>query len=344
MHKVLYVYKWATMGGVERVLLNRALAFKASNFDVAQDVFFLHDSGGKKMLNRYIEENSLGRYLNIVEDFIPEKYDTIHPIDTPEIFEMVKNYEKILFECHTAYTENRQYLTELPMNIKGLIVPSKKFKSDISQELPLGLREKIYVFRNFVPESMFEVFENTKGKLNKIPITYIGRIDKLKNVEESVEIFSLLQKKMGDNFLLIVAGPLTLEVDLFKLVEKKGIMNRFIYLPPISFDKIPKLLKQVKENNGIVISSSKGESFGLSVAEAIVYGIPVIASHIHSHLVKDNQMFLYELNDIEGAVNKVKYIINNRDKCMQDLTALKNDLTDNAFLKDWKELYRVVHF
>ena len=58
MHKVLYVYKWATMGGVERVLLNRALAFKASNFDIAQDVFFLHDSGGKKLLNRYIEEKS----------------------------------------------------------------------------------------------------------------------------------------------------------------------------------------------------------------------------------------------------------------------------------------------
>ncbi|WP_285396534.1 glycosyltransferase family 4 protein [Lysinibacillus sp. fls2-241-R2A-57] len=339
MHKVLYVYKWATMGGVERVLLNRALAFKASNFDVAQDVFFLHDSGGKKLLNRYIEEKSLGRYLKIVEDFIPEKYDTIHPIDTPEIFKMVKNYEKILFECHTAYAENRQYLAELPMNIKGLIVPSKKFKSDILQELPLRLREKIFVFRNFIPESMFEVDEINSEKLNKIPITYIGRIDKLKNVEESVEIFNLLQKKLGDKFLLIVAGPLTSEVDLFKLVEKKGILNRFIYLPPIAFDKIPKLLKQVKENNGVVISSSKGESFGLSVAEAIVYGIPVIASHIHSHLVNDNRMFLYQLNDIEEAVNKIEYILNNRYNCMQELTTLKKDLTDNAFLQDWSELY-----
>lgn len=339
MKKILYVYKWATMGGVERVLLNRALSFKTSKYEIAQDVFFLHDSGGKKLLNSYINENSLGQYLQIVENFVPEIYDAIHSIDTPEIFNMMKNYDKILFECHTAYTENRQYLKKLPLSIKGLVVPSEKFKEDILQELPSGLREKVHVFRNFIPESMFEISQFPQKRFNKIPLAYLGRVDKLKNVEEVVEIFIQLQKELGDKFILFVAGPLTSEVNLIKLIEKKGVLNRFIYLPPVSFAKIPKLLKHIKENNGIVISASKGESFGLSVAEAIVNDIPIIASHIHSHLVNDEQMFLYQLNDIDEAVSKVKYIINNRDECIRELSNIKKNLTDNVFLKDWRELY-----
>ncbi len=339
MKKILYVYKWATMGGVERVLLNRALAFKASNFDIAQDVFFLHDSGGKKLLKRYIEQNVLGQYLQIVDDFSPQNYDAIHSIDTPEIFKMMKNYEKIFFECHTAYKENRQHLAKLPFTIKGIGVPSEKFKQDILHELPIELQEKVYIFRNFVPESMFEDYQSQQKSINKIPITYIGRVDKLKNVEEVIEIFNLLQKTLGDQFILIIAGPLTPEVNLFSLIERKEIVNRFVYLPPISFSKIPKLLKFIKLNNGIVVSSSTGESFGLSVAEAIVYGIPVVASHIHSHLVNNNQMFLYKLNDIEEAERKIEYILQNKEESERELSSLKQDLTDDVFLKDWRELY-----
>ncbi|MBD8032568.1 glycosyltransferase [Solibacillus merdavium] len=339
MKKILYVYKWATMGGVERVLLNRALAFKEANYNVSQDVFFLHDSGGKILLNQYIKGKDLGGYLQIVETFNPNHYDFIHVIDTPEIFEMTKNYEKIVFECHTAYTENRQYLSDLPFNIKNIIVPSDKFKEDIINEIPEQLQKKTIVLRNFVPALLVEKNVNSTNVFPKIPIAYIGRIDKLKNVEEVIEIFVNLQKKVGDKFILIIAGPITTEVDLFKIISDKCLLNRVIYLPPIAFEKVPQLFNIIKNNNGIVISSSKGESFGLSIAEAIVNDIPILASNIHNALVDNDSTFLYELNSINEATNKIKYITENFDICKKRLGKYKSKLTDSAFLKDWDAMY-----
>ena len=44
--RVCFIYPWATFGGVERVLLNRALAFKHYLPEIMVDFYFLHDSGG----------------------------------------------------------------------------------------------------------------------------------------------------------------------------------------------------------------------------------------------------------------------------------------------------------
>ncbi|RTQ93154.1 glycosyltransferase family 4 protein [Lysinibacillus telephonicus] len=339
MHKVLYVYKWATMGGVERVLLNRAQAFKSSNLQVAQDVFFLHDSGGKRLLNKYINDYKLGHYLQVVEKFVPDQYDVIHSIDTPEIFDMMKNNEKIFFECHTAYTENRTYIAKLPLDIKGIIVPSEKFRQDIMDEIPILLQENTFTLRNSVPKELFTMTTDVSKRFNKIPIAYIGRIDKLKNTEEVIEIFSLLQKRLGDRFILLVAGPITSEVNLFKIIENKNLSNRFIYLPPLPFEKIINLLNFIKVNNGLFISSSKGESFGLSVAEAIMSGIPVVASHLHSHLVNGNQLFLYQLGNLEEAVRKIECILENSKTVEDELLSISENFSNIVFLNDWSNLF-----
>lgn len=341
MYKVLYVYKWATMGGVERVLLNRAQAFKSSKIQVLQHVFFLHDSGGKRLLNKYIEKYNLDYYLQIVENFSPEQYDVVHSIDTPEIFEMMKGNGKIFFECHTAYTENRQYIKKLPLDLKGIIVPSEKFKRDIIDELPIPLQEKTYILRNSVPKEFFEITTQSVKRFNKIPIAYIGRVDKLKNTEEVIEIFSLLQKRLGDHFILLIAGPITPEVDLLKIIEKKNLLNRFLYLPPISFEKIPSLLEIIKVNEGIFISSSKGESFGLSIAEAIYSGVPIVASHIHSHLVNEDNLFLYKLGNIEEAVKKIKYILDNRENVVNKLCSISENFSNDIFIHDWNGLLSI---
>lgn len=44
--RVCFIYPWATFGGVERVLLNRALAFKRHLPEIMVDFYFLRDAGG----------------------------------------------------------------------------------------------------------------------------------------------------------------------------------------------------------------------------------------------------------------------------------------------------------
>ena len=38
--RLLYFYKWCTLGGVERILINRAMVFKDRNIDVKMDIYF----------------------------------------------------------------------------------------------------------------------------------------------------------------------------------------------------------------------------------------------------------------------------------------------------------------
>ena len=337
--QILYVYKWATMGGVERVLLNRAHAFKSANVPVMQDVYFLYDSGGKQSLRQYINNHQLQNYLNVVDEFMPYAYDYILPIDTPEIFDMTKRHENIYFECHTAYKENRTYLSKLPTSIKGVVVPSNHFKEDVFDEIPFYHQENIFTLRNCVPDESVQYDVDIPTVYNKIPIVYIGRVDKLKNTTEIVRIFKRLVERVGDDFLLIIAGPITPEINLFEMIKSENVINRWIYLPPVSFDKVKQLLNITKKHGGIFISASKGESFGLSVAEAIVSEIPIVLSEPHRRLINDESSFLYPLGDIDKAVDIIEFIINNSEEVKLKVQNLKEQFSITHFINDWNKLF-----
>jgi len=337
MKKILYVYKWATMGGVERVLINRALAFKKFNIPVKQDVFFYHDSGGKEMLRASIVDYGIQKYLNIIDFINNDEYDYIHSIDTPEIFNEPVDLEKLIFECHTSYKENRGYLKSLPEKLKGLVVPSETFKKEIYDEIPSFIKKKTYVISNCLPNAREAISQ--RQVLNKIPVTYIGRTDSLKNVEEIIMIFKELLEKLGDKFILFIAGPIMKEVDLFDIVKKNNLENRFIYLPSISFEKMEELLNFIRCNNGIVVSASKGESFGLSIAEAINANIPVVATMVHAHLVNSNDKFLYKQGNITEAINKITNIYYDRNSTEQKLPTFKRNFNEDRFIEDWNKIY-----
>jgi glycosyltransferase involved in cell wall biosynthesis len=339
--KILYVYKWATMGGVERVILNRAHAFKKYHLPVKQYVLFLHDGGGLESFKTYIKKFQLEQHLEVVYSFTENYYDAIFSIDTEEVLGMVQNYEQLYFECHTSYKKNRKYLKQLPNKLGGVIVPSKRFFEEIRHELPESLHSKLFLLRNFViyDNQQEVIYTSYKKVFNKIPLVYIGRIDQHKNVSEVIDIFLEATKELGDIFLLFIAGPISSDFDLFQVVNEKQISNRFVYLPSIPFEKIPNLLRYIEKNNGIFISASKAESFGLSVAEAIANDVKVLISDIpiHKELVNYQPLFYYEKGNIKDAVKKIKKLIeynfNQRDYYFES----KSKINIENFIEDWSK-------
>lgn len=338
--RVLSVYKWATMGGVERVLLNRAHAFKSGNLPIKLDVFFFHDGGGLARFIKYIDNLGLNDWLQVVDEIKPNFYDLILPIDTPEVFDLTNENGKIFMECHTSYTENRYYLKKLPSSVRGIIVPSESFKNEITSEVPETFKDKIHVLKNCIPNEVFLRNSLNYDVWNKTPIAYVGRIDKLKNVEEVMGIFSRAREVIGDYFILLVAGPITPEVDFWKLVDEKKIKSRLVYLPPIDFSKVPCLLSLIYARRGIFISSSKNESFGLSVAEAMTHNIPVLLSSniAHSDLVEGDTRFLYKLGDINDAVEKLGIIMQEYDMLSNRIEKYSKKYKIESFLTDWRHL------
>lgn len=338
--RVLYVYKWATFGGVERMLLNRAHSFHELGVRVYQEIYFLQDAGAKRTFQQAISELGLNEMLRIVDHFEPSAYDHVLIIDTPEVFELGTHSADYYFECHTPYRENRRYLSKLEPTTKGILVPSEYFKGVIRGEVPTELRDRIFTVRNCIPRSFLTEMSADRGPhLSMRPVAYLGRVDNLKNIRETIHIFSKLRQGYGDRFILLVAGPVSTEVTLDEWIDEEGLTGRFIYLPPLPFHRVPKLMALVKANQGVFISSSRGESFGLSGAEAISCGIPVVLSHPHAGIVNDDESVLYQLGDIDEAVSKLARVFEDYSGAIERLSSLKDLYAPRHFLKDWEAMF-----
>lgn len=333
-------------GGVERVFLNRAHAFQNNDVNVDYNVLFLHDSGGLVRFNNYIQRHGLDNVVKIVDNFKPNEYDIILSVDTPEILDLVTDCTKVYMECHTSYKANRTYLSKLPNDIGGVVVPSNFLKSEICKEVPLLLRDKIFELPNFVIDFEQTILKEKSEIYNKTPLFYLGRLDRLKNIEEILKIFSNYFNKFGDHFVLILAGPIIEhEINLMELLEKYKVINRVVYLSPVDFENVNKVFKMIKAQKGIFISASTSETYGLSVAEAIMSDIPVLLSYItaHAELVENNSAFIYKLGDIEEATEKLRNIYFNYSECNNELKKLKSKFSDYEFIKSWNHFMNYIN-
>ncbi|MCL2391237.1 MAG: glycosyltransferase family 4 protein [Oscillospiraceae bacterium] len=349
--RVLNVYKWATVGGVERVILNRASAFKEHGLQVSQDVFFFHDSGGLLNFQKFIEKNKLEAFVHIVSEVNEALYDLIITFDTPEIFDLVSDYSKVLVECHSPYKESRVYLKSLPQNIACIASPGETFlRTVVEKDLPAGFKDKLFVLPNFhicdtrhcdLDVGISSNKSSQSAIWSKTPICYIGRMDSMKNTKELLEIFSEIKNKSDDEYFLMLVGDVRPHyMDLKETVRKANIEDRVAYYRPIPYEKVDALLRKIRDHRGLFISPSLGESFGLSALEAMYNGVPVLLSDLDCHktLIASNEALFYKQGNLREAIAKVCNISDNYDglsELVQDLALRHNS---DAFIDAWKIL------
>jgi glycosyltransferase involved in cell wall biosynthesis len=320
--KLLFVYKFCTMGGVEVILKNRLEVITEHHSDISADILFFDDYGGKRLFADRFEKNVyiIKDPLRIKQFVIEGKYDFVISIDTPEIFEYVNdNSVKFLLEVHTDYKENRKYLSFV-INRKNrptaVTVPSNYFKEIISQET--GNEIPIYVFPNFVTNSFIELYNsiNVINEHNKKYIGWIGRLDSLKNWNEFVEISHKLLKERDDVIFLIVGGmnaDESIKNSFFKTLSEKNLLFCTKWLP--SYSPIQAIYKAIAQSNGCYVSTSRGESFGMTLIESMACNCPVVCSNIDAfkEITDDsNYGLLYELGDIDSAVNQINLLMDNK--------------------------------
>ncbi|MGC8881112.1 MAG: glycosyltransferase family 4 protein [Minisyncoccia bacterium] len=332
--KFLYIYKWCTFGGVERVLINRALAFRKFGFPVKADVFFFY-GGIIQELKNFLNKFNLSEYLKVVEKPDFKKYDFIVSIDTIEAFE-IQELKSLILEYHTPYEDHASYLFKVPAEkVKAVIVPSQYFKEVLRQKRP-DLYSKSFVVRNFVIDDGFEEKDFYLPNWSLVPLVWIGRTDSVKNPHFIVDSIRVFSEKYGDKVFFCVVGSSQEEEIFLKKVE--SLRGRVIYYPNIKFERVKSFLKAISKRKGIFVSASKGESFGMAVAEAIYFGLPVLISDIppHKELVKNKKVFLFKLSDINDFCQKLNYILENYDILKKEIMDLKENLEAKNFIKDWQ--------
>lgn len=337
--RVLFAYKWATMGGVERVLLNRAQVFQETRSDFIFDVYFLHDSGGRAAFQRHIDDCGLGRTVRVVDRLDEELYDLLVSIDTPELFQLISDRRPIAIECHTGYAQNRDYLNSIPASVTAVAVPSEGFFSSIMAEKG-DLGGRLSLLRNFVcaPAGIDSV---DLPDWSKQPVVYLGRMDKLKNVTEALEGARIFRERFGDRIVLVLVGPRSTEVDIIREIGSRGLLDCTMLLPAVEFGGIWSLLAGLAKKNAILTSCSTAESFGLSVAEALSVGLPVLVSNIEAHrlLVSDSSEYLYQLGDPADWALALARLMNRECDIQESSQRFKDVFGSEAFLKDWDRFF-----
>lgn len=343
MLNFLYVYKVATFGGVERVLLNRAEVFKSCGIECRFSLFFLEDKGALTGIRRYVASKGLETHVQFADGIGADNYDYVVSIDTPEVLQKKIPRDKILFECHTTYHESRRYLGDLPDWIRFVLVPSPAAKSEIAERYPM-LREKLHLIRNCIPGNF--AANATGGPFwRKQPLLYLGRMDGHKNVREVLDVFRCYRDTYGDDLFLLLVGPVEKDVDLDCEIRQRCLFDRVLLLPPVTFDKVSDILALVKKHRGIFISSSKGESFGLSAAEAMYAGIPVLLSGIPAHveLVRHNMQHVYPLGETVEAARKLRGICAAYEDASHVAGVLGQQFSQEHFLSDWQSFLDRLH-
>jgi glycosyltransferase involved in cell wall biosynthesis len=339
--RICFAYYWATSGGVERVFLNRSEALLRCYPKLEIEIYFYDDCGGVALIRRYSKARKLSERLRVVRTFDPSRYDVVYVVDTPQLLADHPSVEdKVVMECHTPYAENRTYLRDWQSRLKTLIVPSNGFVRVVESECP-GLRGKIKVVRNFVPH-LPPMDRPVSLPAWRAPLfLYFARIDELKNFAEFVEGVSAVRRHLRKEPLGIVSGQILPGYPLAEVMEKNNVRGSIAILPPVPFENSHLLMQMLRQKKAVFVSPSKGESFGLSAAEAMTAGLPVILSDIppHAALVSKREKFLYPLGDVAALARKMAAATERYDEMSSECVELSREFSEEAFLADWEGIF-----
>jgi len=175
-------------------------------------------------------------------------------------------------------------------------------------------KEKIFFLPNGINKDSFEKIDNKdfikKYNLkNKFVVSYLGRIQKYKGLEQVIKVLPRLNK----NVVFLVMGKDSGDLSRLKTLSNNlKIRERIIFTSELSDDDVIKGLSVSK----IFILSSEWEAFGISILQAMAQGNAIISTRTEGgrFLIKENENgFLFDYNNLDELKSKLNLLIKNKN-------------------------------
>ncbi len=137
-----------------------------------------------------------------------------------------------------------------------------------------SIRPPIEVIYNFVDPAEFNRVDGEPAAAPPAPcvITHVSNFRDIKRSDEAVLIFSYLKKSVDCRLVFVGTGPT--EALARQQAERLGISDKVEFVGKV-LD-----VAQVLARSHLLISTSEMESFGMSIAEALACGVPVVAYRV----------------------------------------------------------------
>lgn len=204
--------------------------------------------------------------------------------------------------------KNKNIIDYAYSKAKTIIAVSPYLKNIINK---LGYKECMYI-PNMINSRLFNIDKNKNEE--DFEFICIGKLDYNKNISSVISAFIEFNKIVKNIKLKIVGdGP------EFKKLKKMSKTNGSIEF--FGYCKTETVAYHLKKSH-CLISASYVETFGVVIVEALMCGIPVIASKSGgpNYIINESNGILLESNNIQNIVQAMKSIYLNYSKyCSKDI-------------------------
>jgi glycosyltransferase involved in cell wall biosynthesis len=175
-------------------------------------------------------------------------------------------------------------------------------------------KSKIKVMYGGVDESFFLTTEQYKEKSQNFSLLFCGRLNgphEQKGVDILLKAMPLVLKEHDVDLNLIGSGPR--ESQYKELAKKLGIEHNVNFLSFIEHENLPSYYA----NADLFVLPSRRESFGLTIAEAMASGLPVVSTNVTAipEVVKDGETgLLVPPNDPEKLAEAINSLLDQPEK------------------------------
>lgn len=220
-----------------------------------------------------IPKNSI-IHLHIAQVFIPEIVFLVSKLKgIPYITHIRLDVEPTTKWGLLLPIYKKVFLSKVLKSSLRIIVPTKGYIDLINKKYKIS-KNKIYVIPNGVD---FKNFKSLSKELhNPVRLLFVGRLSIQKNVPLLIKSFKLITEKKFRDVELHIVGDGEEKDKIINLIKKEKLEKKIVLHGVLRGRK----LYEIYSSSDIFIMTSKYESFGNVLIEAMASGLPIIASDI----------------------------------------------------------------
>jgi glycosyltransferase involved in cell wall biosynthesis len=278
--KVLFVYKYLTLGGVEAVLRARLDGLADSGLEA--HAWFFQDYGGRSIFRGREDRFHVGTVEECLRFARRDGFDLLSSIDSEEVLPGfaagAPDRPRLVMECHSSYLDSLGYLRGLAAyRPAAVFVPSEGQRQLVLGRLGSGVDVRV------VPNPLRREFVEAPPPFPAPPprpvVAWIGRLDEHKNWRGFLAIAGLLGRRGVEHEAWIIGQPVEADgaARLQEAARDEKVLRRLRWFGALPYGRIPGFLDAVRDSGGVVVSTSRGESFGLTLAEGMARECAVAA-------------------------------------------------------------------
>lgn len=196
------------------------------------------------------------------------------------------------------------------------------------------------------PEIVTDEKRALKSKLpeKRYYIGFLGRIAHEKGISYLLEAIPILQKSLGNEFVIVLAGPI-------KTVGEKKYKT---YISSL-LEKYPQFVVQLGEladnqlgafysllDVFVLPSTNNTEAFGMVQVEAMYCGIPVVATNLPGVRVPIKEIgmgIIVKPGDSNALAKAIVEILQNKERYVKEKSIIQKIFSTEKILREYQELF-----